>query len=159
MLENLTRPGSDASWLPTAEGGAGGTGKVCSVGIKDVNGHKYLPFVANGINTVESVGKDVISYNFTGCIMASYVDKSGTRRVCHVSTGSGQDCKGEWERIKSESSGVREFRPSDAIDPGKLAGLAFKGCYGIVTADDKCFAVVVASDRKGKPVIVDQKAV
>jgi hypothetical protein len=156
MLEQIAKPGMDASWLPTAEGGQTGTGKECSLGVVDVKGGKYLPFVANGINYAESSGKDVISFNFTGCIMATYVAKGGSRRVCHVSTGSKQDCKGEWDKIKKDSTKVKEFKPSDAIDPKKLAGLAFKGCYGIITADDKCFAVVVA-DKAGKPVIVDQK--
>lgn len=157
MLEQIAKPGMDASWLPTAEGGSTGAGKECSQGVVEVKGGKYLPFVANGINYAESSGKDVISFNFTGCIMAAYVTKGGSRRVCHVSTGSKQDCKPEWDRIKKDSKNVVEFKPSDAIDPKKLSGLAFKGCYGIITADDKCFAVVVAADKGGKPVIVDQK--
>jgi len=159
MLETITKPGKDASWLPTAEGGSAGNGKECSQGVKDVKGHKYLPFVANGVNYVESNGKDVISFNFTGCIMAAYVTKAGSRRVCHVSTGSKQDCKGEWDRIKGEAKKVKEFKPADSIDPKKLKGQALKGCYGIITSDDKCFAVVVAADKSGKVVIVDQKKI
>jgi hypothetical protein len=44
----------------------------------DVKGGKFLPFVANGTNYVESQGKDVISGKFTGCIMAAYVDKGAS---------------------------------------------------------------------------------
>src|SRR5688500_18408155 len=80
MLEQYTKSGMQAScWLPSAEGGQGGTGKEISVGVEDVKGgHKYLPFVKNGINYVETQGKDVISYNFTGCIMATYVTATGS---------------------------------------------------------------------------------
>jgi hypothetical protein len=160
MLENITRPGMDTSWLPVWEDGSPGTGKECSHGALDVNFKgtkgKYLPFVKNGINYVESNGMDVISFNFTGCIMAVYT-KGGSRRVCHVSTGSQQDCKGEWEKIKAASKDVKEFKPSDAIDSKKLGGAALKGCYGIITAEGKCFAVVVA-DKGGKSAIVDLKA-
>ena len=161
MLETLTQRGKDASWLPVAEGKSAGTGKECSTGIESVKDHLYLPFVKNGINYVESKGKDVISYNFTGCIMAAYVPKGGSRRVCHVSTGAGQDCKAEWEKMKAGAKDVIEVRPSDHID-GKLfagTGHSLKGCYGIITSDGRCFAVVVGVSKEGKVSIVDQKQI
>jgi len=144
MLEQYTKQGMFASWLPTAEGGTAGTGTELSKGIVEVKGdHKYLPFVPNGINFVATTGKDVISYNFTGCTMATYVH-NGVRKVCHVSTGKGQDCKAEWDRIKGESTNVKEFKPSDYI---KTKGLAFAGCYGIITSDDKCYSVTVVRQK------------
>lgn len=159
MLEDLLKVGSDASWLPTAEGGKQGTGGECSLGAMDVKGGKYLPFVANGINYVESQGKDVISGKFTGCIMAAYNVKGGSRRVCHVSTGNGQDCKSKWEEIKAASSSVTEFKPSDSIDVSKFGGgMSLYGCYGIITAEGKCFAVV-AGVLKNKVTVVDLKLV
>jgi len=161
MLETLTGRGKDASWLPVAEGKSGGTGKECSIGVESLQGHLYLPFVKNGINYVESQGKDVISYNFTGCIMAAYTPTGGSRRVCHVSTGANQDCKAEWERIKKNSKDVIEIKPSDFIDVKLFAGTgnSLKGCYGIITADGRCFAVVVGSSTGGKTTIVDQKPI
>jgi hypothetical protein len=158
MLETLTEVGSDASWLPVKEGPSGGTGKECNQGTEQLKGHWYLPFVKNGINYVDAQGKDVISFNFTGCIMATYTPNGGSRRVCHVSTGSQQDCKAEWDKIKQSSKNVKEFKPSDAIDPKMLAGKALKGCYGIITSDDRCFAVVVGVDNKGKATVVAKKA-
>ena len=103
--------------MPTREAGQNGEGTLCQYGLELGlrYGAKYLPFVKNGINWVESEGVDVISYNFTGCIMAVFTYQ-GIRRVYHVSTGVGQDCKAERERIKSVSTNVFEFRPSDFID-------------------------------------------
>jgi hypothetical protein len=145
MLELYTRKGMHAGWLPTAEGGQGGTGTELSDGILDVkDGHKYLPFVKNGINYVETMGRDVVSYNFTGCIMAMYVTAAGSRRVCHVSTGAGQDCKAAWDRIKASAKKVKEFKPHEHIS---TQGIAFKGCYGIITADDRCFSVTMVQQN------------
>jgi len=122
MLEAKLGKGMAANWLPTKEAGTAGTGKELSQGSEEVLGGSgiYLPFAANGINYVESQGKDVISYNFTGCIMAAYT-KGGTRRVCHVSTGDGQDCKAEWDSIKGQSSDIVAFKPHLAANIGALA--------------------------------------
>lgn len=162
MLEKHLQTGMAANWLPTSEGGKGGTGKELSDGVIHVrdNTALYLPFVANGINYVDSQGKDVISYNFTGCIMATYT-VGGARRVCHVSTGGGQDCKAEWDRIKRSATGVIAFRPdlgADIAQLGKL-GQAFN-CYGLITATGECYSVMVgglvagAGSQKPKMIMV-----
>ena len=150
MLEKYLAKGMAASWLPTHEGGQNGTGAEISVGTKEVKGGEgiYLPFVPNGINYVETQGKDVISFNFSGCIMAAYT-VNGSRRVCHVSTGSQQDCKAAWENIKKGAKDVKEFRPHEHIDTDTLQKVgSYKGCYGLITAEGKCYAITVSGDAK-----------
>jgi hypothetical protein len=157
MLEAQFGVNSDASWLPTAEAmqGAGG---LCSSGIAVGNQggtpYKYLPFAKNGINYASQEGCDVISYNFTGCIMAVFKHKDGTIKVCHVSTGKGQDCKAEWQRIKGESTQVFEFRPSDFVETN---GQALSGCYGLITADFKTYAITVTTSKTGQRQIANVK--
>ena len=131
--------------FPRNEASAQGEGGLCSIDVETlslgIHRYKYLPFAKNGINCVATEGLDVVSYNFTGCIMAVF-DDQGTRKVCHVSTGEGQDCKEEWQRIKGRSFNVFEFRPSDFID---AKGRAFAGCYGLITSDLQTYAITVVS--------------
>ena len=164
MLENFLIVGKSADWLPRTEGGVtAGAGTQCSHGIKDaVFGHGssmqsagaresrqsehkglYLPFVPNGINYVDSQGLDVISFNFSGCIMAVY-EFNGSRRVCHVSTGVGQDCKLEWDRIKGLSQNARQFLPHEGIELVPH----YSGCYGLITACGNAYSVIVSMNLK-----------
>ena len=104
--------------------------------------HKFLPFVANGINWCPTQGQDVISAHFSGCIMAVYQD-GGANKVCHISTGADfGDCKGAWQAIKARSKNVFEFRPSDFIED-----TPHSKCYGLITADLQMFTVLVGSQR------------
>ena len=147
MLETLLHVGAP-SWLPTAESGQAGAGTLCSIDVQHGihNGkHKYLPFVPNGINWVASQGEDVISYNFTGCIMATFKE-GGIVKVCHVSTGKGQDCKAAWDAVKARSTNVFEFKPSDAIEAN---GGAFAGCYGLITSDLRTYSITVVRPAQG----------
>ena len=141
MIETILKLGSVVDFpIEEAEGGGG---KICSRGAKKVtNGsmnYKYLPFSVNAINSVAMEGVDVISYNFTGCLMAAFKE-GGTFKVCHVSTGAGQDCKAEWEKLKKGFTNVFEFRPSDFIE---TKGGAFAGCYGLITSDLRTYAITV----------------
>lgn len=163
MLEKYLQKGMAANWLPTTQlSAAYGNGKELSIQTESVKGGEgiYLPFVANGINYVESQGKDVISFNFTGCLMAAYTAKNGSRRVAHISTGADQDCKEEWDRIKSESSGVKVFKPDDHGDIAAVASTQQGwNCYGLITSTGECFSIVVGgflndSGNKQKMVIV-----
>ena len=160
MLEKKLQKGMTANWLPTNEGSVAGAGKELSTGAIDVEGGIYLPFVANGINYVESQGKDVLSYNFTGCIMATYTTAGGSRRVCHVSTGSGQDCLGEWATIKGGARNVLAFKPHLFADIQAMqkTGQAFS-CFGLITATGDCYSIAVGgtvrdSPGKGKMIVV-----
>lgn len=145
MIEETLKEGTSPGFLPTREAGENGTGTLCQLGLLPnlTYGAKYLPFAKNGINWIEPTGLDVISYNFTGCIMAAFTYQ-GIRRICHVSTGDGQDCMAEWERIKKLSTNVFEFRPSDFID---TKGGAFVGCYGLITADLKTYSITIVSEN------------
>jgi hypothetical protein len=156
MIETILKEGSSPGSLPTREAGQNGTGTLCQFGLVPglIYGAKYLPFAKNGINWVESAGVDVISYNFTGCIMAVFTYQ-GIRRVCHVSTGSGQDCKAEWERIKKLSTNVFEFRPSDFID---TKGASFNGCYGLITNDLRTYSITIVRDNAGLKISSIKKA-
>lgn len=149
MLERVLVVGGDASWLPTEET-MQGTGGLCSsgdtVGNQGGVAFRYLPFAKNGINCVASQGLDVISYNFTGCLMGVFKHNDGVVKVCHVSTGNGQDCKDEWQQVKAASTNVFEFRPSDFIDAN---GQAFEGCYGLITNDLRTYSITVARSKTG----------
>jgi hypothetical protein len=150
MLEKKLQKGMTANWLPTKEAGAQGTGKEMSVGAIELDGGIYLPFAANGINYVESQGKDVISYNFTGCIMATYTTKGGSRRVCHVSTGNGQDCLAEWASVKAGAGNVIAFKPHLFADVAVMQKTqqAFH-CYGLITATGECYSIAVGGKISG----------
>ncbi len=145
MLETILKVGAPSP-LPTAEAGQDGAGTLCSFGIQAGNlggPYKYLPFAKGGINYVASQGQDVLSYNFTGCIMAVFTE-GGVQKVCHVSTGDGQDCLAEWANIKARSTNVFEFKPHEYISTG---GGAFMGCYGLITADLRMYAITVIQNR------------
>ena len=145
MLEKLLTVGAPSPLLVTPSL-IGGAGTVCTrdVQTRTVGAvtYKHLPFVVNGINSVDAGGLDVVSYNFSGCIMAVY-KQGGALRVCHVSTGDGQDCKDEWNRIKAASTSVFEFKPSDFCETG---GAALLGVYGLVTADLQTWAITVVQN-------------
>jgi hypothetical protein len=145
MLEKLLTVGAPSPLLVTPSL-IGGAGTVCTrdVQTKTLGAvtYKHLPFVVNGINSVDAGGLDVVSYNFSGCIMAVY-KQGGAFRVCHVSTGDGQDCKDEWNRIKAASTSVFEFKPSDFCETG---GAALLGVYGLVTADLQTYAITVVQN-------------
>jgi hypothetical protein len=145
MLEKLLRIGAPSP-LPVTASSMGGAGGECTrdvqvVTLGDVT-YKHLPFVVNGINSVDAGGMDVVSYNFSGCLMAAY-KVGGAFRVCHVSTGDGQDCKVEWARIKATSNAVFEFKPSDFCATG---GAALLGVYGLITADLQTYAITVVQN-------------
>lgn len=101
--------------------------------VRQIN-FRFLPYAEGAINYCESMGVDVISAYFSGCIMARY-KRSGSWRVCHVSTGGGNDCKSKWEGIKSEStvSDVTEFNPFDSARSAKTLGL--------ITATGQLYAI------------------
>jgi len=145
MLEKLLRVGAPSPLLvtPSSIGGAGGlcTRDVQTATVGTVT-YKHLPFVVNGINSVDAAGCDVVSYNFSGCIMAAY-KVGGTFHVCHVSTGDGQDCKDAWNRLKATSNAVFEFKPSDFVETG---GAALLGVYGLITADLQTYAITVVQN-------------
>ena len=149
MLEKALKVGGPApDWLPNYEAKQKGVGKLCSHDVAHGiynDEHKYLPFVPNGINSVATQGQDVISYNFTGCVMAAFKE-GGVAKVCHVSTGEGQDCKAEWDAVKARSVNIFEFKPSDFIETG---GGAFGGCYGLITADLRIYAITVVRPKAG----------
>ncbi|MEL6635674.1 MAG: hypothetical protein AAFW73_15500 [Bacteroidota bacterium] len=145
MLETLLRPGQSANDLPKHEAGGVGSGSLCQIGVNGqlYHGAQYLPFAPNGINWIAQNGLDVLSYNFTGCIMAVF-DHEGTRKVAHISTGPSQDCKIAWDELKKSCSNVLEFRPSDFVDN---QGKTFVGCYGLITSDLQTYAITTVQDR------------
>ncbi len=143
MLEALVKVGAP-SFFPYVSAIAGGNGGLCSLGAVSVlNGqHKFLPYVANGINWVANNGQDVISANFSGCIMAAYSDH-GTAKVCHVSTGAGYgDCKAAWDALKANYNNVIQFKPSDFI-----YNTPHIRCYGLITSNMQMYTVLVQENR------------
>lgn len=147
MLETLVKVGAP-SFFPYVNTIAGGNGGLCSQGVISVlNGrHKFLPYVANGINSVAMDGQDVISANFSGCIMAVYRD-GGITKVCHISTGTGYgDCKAAWDKLKAGYSGVKEFKPSDYI-----FNTPHLRCYGLINSNMEMYTVLVQQHQANLP--------
>jgi hypothetical protein len=155
MLETVLKAGSSVGWLPRGEARPG-NGGTCQNDIATLtqNGfkYKYLPFAPNGINCALSQGLDVISYNFSGCIMAVF-KYMGVRYVCHVSTGGGQDCQAAWSNVKGGYSDTVEYKPHLYL-PEKFKGVGSGGCYGLITNDDRAFAVIIYLKDGGNTKIV-----
>lgn len=149
MLEALVKVGAP-SFFPYVSTIGGGTGGLCphSQGVVNVlNGqHKFLPYVANGINWVTMDGQDVISANFSGCIMAAYKE-NGIAKVCHISTGDGYgDCKAAWDALKANYTNVIQFKPSDFI-----FNTPHERCYGLITSNMQMYTVLVQQHRAISP--------
>ena len=108
----------------------------------------WLPYTPGAINYTNSSGRDVISGPFSGCIMAAYVTGGG-RRVCHVSTeaeGHRNDCKELWGKIKENCTSYIEFKPHDVyrqFSNKKLRKFGNVVIFGIITADNNCFSLIV----------------
>ena len=148
VLEKLLHVGAPSP-LPPPRSVAGGAGVACSIGVNDVTFEDFhfwdLPFAANGINYTSSQGRDVLSGNFTGCLMASY-KVGGEVRVCHVSTGPGQDCLPAWAALKATAANIFEMRPSDQMNCG---GAALAYCYGLITSKYEFYAITVVQGAGG----------
>lgn len=156
ILRSLKKWKPLPSVIPNHEGGKNGDGTLCQIGISQTLylGAKYVPFVPNGINWVAQGNSDVISSRFTGCIMAAFTHE-GIRKVCHISTGAGQDCKEEWEKIKSSSFRISEFKPSNYISTG---GHAFVNCLGLITLNNRAYAITVVN-KDGQNIVSKIKSV
>lgn len=149
MIQNLIREGAPSPFPTIRDAGQRGNGGLCSHGVRTVQSsggpYKFLPFAASGINWCDPQGMDVVSFPFTGCLMAVFTH-NGVRKVAHISTGQGQDCLPQWQQVKAQSTQVFVFRPSDHIDT--RGGVLF-GCYGIVTPDLQTLAVTVTGGAGG----------
>ncbi len=156
MLEKLLKVGDP--WFGNLEGDQAGAGGECSLGVQTLRASRgrgtlepldcefvYLPFAKDGINYVVPQGRDVLSGKFSGCIMASYKADNQVR-VCHVSTGDGQDCKAAWTDIANRSANVFQFKPADHIETG---GVAWYGTYGLITNELAFYAITVGRDAAG----------
>lgn len=113
------------------------------------NNYFYIPFVPNGINCVDvpNIGPfEVLSSLFSGCIMAIIEDRRGIMKVCHVSTGAGQDCKHDWEILKSNARRFIEFKPSDYVI-AHPEGVRY--CDGIISSNGnniECFSLTIVGN-------------
>lgn len=115
---------TDVSGSSLSEVSEGIVSSSMSISAVNVN-FRFLPYAQGAINYCESQGKDILSAYFSGCIMASYV-RSGSGRVCHVSTGGPNDCKDKWEQIQGENvvKNVSQFKPHEHVTAGdKILGL------------------------------------
>lgn len=143
MLESILAVGQPAE-LPTHEAPNKGSGGLCQIGVTP-NLHRgavYLPFAPNGINWVKQETNDIVSWNFTGCIMAAFTFEN-IKRVAHISTGAGQDCLPQWAKIKEKSTNVFEFKPSDFIE---TKGKSFVGCYGLITPHLDVYSITIITE-------------
>ena len=141
MLEKKLKVGD--SWIGGLGADENGGGGECSLGVQTLTHDGveflYLPFAKNGINYVAPKGRDVLSGKFSGCLMGTY-KTGGQQRVCHVSTGQGQDCKAAWHQVMNGATNVFQFRPSDHIETG---GIAWYGTFGLITTDLQFLSITV----------------
>lgn len=114
----------------------------------------FLPYAPNGINTVVSGGSDVISSKFTGCWFVKYTDAGGAR-VGHVAT---PECNELWETIETRSdvTVICKFKPTSHVDAVaayraslKIGGNSGPEILGIITGDNRCFAIGAVRTKKG----------
>ncbi len=99
----------------------------------------YIPFLPNAVNCINADfdDRDILSFNFTGCLMVVWLEVRGSNRdifVGHVSTGDFGDCKDIWDGMKTDVKRWYEFKPSLALKdfpPGVYNG----GCYGAISFD------------------------
>lgn len=159
MIENWIKEGAPSPFPTLRDAGQRGNGGLCSHGVRTEQStggpYKFLPFAAAGINWCDPQGMDVVSFPFTGCLMAVFTHQ-GTRKVGHISTGPNQDCLPAWQKIKTESSQAFVFRPSDYVD---TRGKVLFGCYGIFTADNQGYAVTVTGGVGGPGGLVEDPKV
>lgn len=114
----------------------------------------FLPHTPGGVNYYETTG-DVLSGNFTGCIMSTY-EFLGKRRVAHVHTGDDAGpntcCKDFMKDCLADNSynSVKNFKPFDGNrDFAKVAKIAASsqyganGCvtFGLVTSNNSIFSI------------------
>lgn len=114
----------------------------------------FMPHTPGGVNYFETNG-DVMSGNFTGCIMSTY-RVGGKRRVAHVHTGTdaGADrcCKVFMKNLlKTQShTSINNFKPFDGnrdgargIDICMRSQFGANGCvtFGLVTSNNKPYSI------------------
>ncbi len=167
LIDYLSKD-ADVSWLlplPREAPPPHNAEVLCSEGFTDdrhePTEYRVLRYVPGRITCCAANGLDVISYPFSGCIMASFTE-GRVRKVCHVSTGDGPlNCKRKWFEIQQGLKEVRCYKPSDALEcyqrfnqPGYTPPPGLDGkCFGLITAGDNpvCYAVAVGWDgTRGK---------
>lgn len=126
----------------------------------------YIPFLPNAVNCINADfdDRDILSFNFTGCLMVVWLEVRGSSRdifVGHVSTGEFGDCKDIWDGMKTDVKRWYEFRPSDAIK-SLPSGVALAGCYGGVAFGDDFrsvtgFGIVLGRYPDGRVVVINKE--
>ena len=114
----------------------------------------FMPHAPGGVNYFETNG-DVISGNFTGCIMSTY-RVGGKRRVAHVHTGTdagaNRCCKTFMKGLLKMHSytSINNFKPFDGnsdatrgIDICLRSRFGANGCvtFGLVTSNNKPYSI------------------
>ncbi|MBP5366395.1 MAG: hypothetical protein J6Y82_10845 [Bacteroidales bacterium] len=121
------------SFVPNSQVGTIGNGGFSSTNIVYDPRFIYIPFQPNAVNRARvDINCDIISYNFSGCLMTIWREQDGTVYSGHVSTGAGQDCTAFWNAQKRLYPFVYEFKPSDYLQSWP-AGVTYVGCYGMFT--------------------------
>ncbi|MBL4798814.1 MAG: hypothetical protein JKY50_15465 [Oleispira sp.] len=115
----------------------------------------FMPHTPGGVNYYETNG-DVMSGNFTGCVMSTY-QVGGKRRVAHVHTGTdagpNRCCKTFMKGLIAQPShtSLNNFKPFDgARDVTKATAICVSssfganGCvtFGLVTAGNKPYSIL-----------------
>ena len=115
----------------------------------------FMPHAPGGINYYETSG-DVMSGNFTGCVMSTY-SVGGKRRVAHVHTGTDAGpkkcCKTLMKDLISGATytSVNNFKPFDggrditkATAICRSSSFGANGCvtFGLVTAGNKPYTIL-----------------
>ena len=134
----------------------------------------FMPHAPGGVNYYETSG-DVMSGNFTGCVMSTY-SVGGKRRVAHVHTGvdagPNRCCKAFMKGLITGAShtSVNNFKPFDGgrdsvkgVEICRSSSFGANGCvtFGLVTAGNKPYSIMtrkIGSHEFLVEAVIDQSA-
>lgn len=127
------------------------------------HGLTVLPYIKGHLSYIEA-GEVVISYPFSGCLMASFQFPKDSKKqyVSHIAKGDGavEDKLCKWFAEDGDILKLCAFDPYDNIPIEKvqiehnLLKYRQTVCYGIMTSDNKCYWFVVGT-KEDDSILID----
>ena len=121
---------------------------------------QWVQYVVSTINYVTRLDGDVLSGEFTGCIMASFIKSDGKKCVAHIPRDANDPkvdpVKTAWTLIATKgflhpygNGGLgRWFRPLDAWSDAELAAAGPQPTtLGLALSNGECYSLLVVHDQ------------